>query len=78
MTCRKCKWFAVPLDGKGRRRIAKNRKYECEVNLSKTAAPHSITLYFHAAMKWDGTVAISRHSMLPDEGATCPTFEERK
>ncbi len=78
MTCRNCRWLVVPLDGKGRRRVYKNKGYECVFDVKRVVVPHCVTVVYSATLKLDGSFSLSRRRMLPDDGATCPTFEARK
>lgn len=77
MTCRKCRWFAVPLSPSGLRRVFKNRVYACTFNTDNIALPDSIT---QSAFNMErcGKFVLQRRFMTPDDGATCPTFEARK
>lgn len=78
MTCRKCRWLAVPLNAAGARRVLKNRVYACEFDVKRVALPHCVTMHYSASLSWDGKFTIAYRSMLPDDGAGCPTFEPRK
>lgn len=75
MTCRDCRYLAVPLDKIGRRVARKSNMYRCLAPFPPLPAiPDSFT----SAWDWERYWPPKPRHMQPDDGANCPTWTARQ